>query len=225
MTEKEIFELLKKRIKKTLKNKQKPVCVAINGIEGTGKTVFAGKLTIFLQENKVNAIQVSIDGFHFNKKHRYRQGRDSAKGYYEDSYNESQFVEKVLMSSQFKDPKYTTAIHDLETDNYLDLDPIEIPNNSIIITDGAYLFKPNYRNHWDLKIYLKTNFKTALARGVKRDLGLLGGLKETEEKYHNRYHEASKIYIKENQPEELAEIIIDNTDFENLKMIKNTSKT
>lgn len=220
MKESEIFKILKERIIHLLDNKQKPVRVAVNGIEGTGKTTFAENFVVFLNNEKVKAIHVSIDGFHFNKEHRYKQGRDSAKGYYEYSYNEIAFVEKVLLSSQSEKPNYTKAIHDLETDQYLDLEPIEISNETILITDGAYLFKPNYREHWDLKIYLKTDFETALVRGINRDKELLGGIEATKDKFNNRYHQASKIYIENNNPEEIADIIIDNTDFYNLKLIK-----
>ena len=222
MNEKETFELIKKSILSIRERKTKPIRIAINGIEGTGKTVFADKLTEFLIEKGIKAIQVSIDGFHFNKAHRYKQGRDSAKGYYEDSYDEVGFIEKVLLPSQEENPKITIASHDLNTDKYLNLEPVEITNNTIIITDGAYLFKPNYREHWDLKIYLKTDFQTALVRGMNRDAELLGGEKAAREKFDNRYHKASKIYIHENKPEEQADIIIDNTEFEDLKVVKNT---
>jgi uridine kinase len=223
MTEEEIFETIKESIVSIRKRKTKPIRVAINGVEGTGKTVFAGKLTEYLNSENINAKQISIDGFHFNKEVRYKQGRHSAKGYYEDSYDEIAFIEKVLKSSQSEIPNITKAIHDLETDEYLNLKPTEIDNETILITDGAYLFKPKYRKHWDLKIYLKTDFKTALFRGMNRDIELLGGLKAAKEKYDNRYHKASKIYIDENKPEEQADLIIDNTVFENLKIIKNTT--
>ena len=223
MTDKETFETIKDSIISIRKRKAKPIRIAINGIEGTGKTVFAEKLTEYLNSENLSAIQVSIDGFHFNKEVRYKQGRNSAKGYYEDSYDELTFVEKVLKSSQSEIPNITRATHDLETDEYLDLKPTEIDNETVLITDGAYLFKLNYSEHWDLKIYLKTDFKTALLRGMKRDVELLGGLKATKEKYDNRYHKASKIYIDENNPEGQADIIIDNTEFEDLKIIKNTT--
>ena len=223
MNEKEVFEIIKKKIIEIQSKKKKPTRIAINGIEGTGKTVFAKKLTKYLNSNKMKAIQISIDGFHFNKKVRYKQGRNSAKGYYENSYDELAFVNKVLKSSQTKKPNYTFATHDLETDEYLNLKPIEISNETIIITDGAYLFKPNYINHWDLKIYLKTDFKTAMKRGIERDKENLGGFEATKEKYEKRYHKASKIYLNENKPEEKSDMIFDNSDFENLKLIKPTT--
>jgi len=220
MNEKEAFKLIKNRIIEIQSEKEKPVRIAINGIEGTGKTIFAEKLTEYLNSNGMEAIQISIDGFHFNKEIRYKQGRNSAKGYYENSYDEMAFVNKVLKSTQAENPNYTSATHDLETDEYLNLKPIEISNKIITITDGAYLFKESYINHWDLKIYLKTDFENAMKRGIERDKENLGGFKKTKEKFEKRYHKASEIYINENKPEEKADIVFDNTDFENLKLIQ-----
>lgn len=223
MNETEVFELVREHVLSI--RKQKPIRVAINGIEGTGKTVFAVKLTKHLISKNTNAIHVSIDGFHNNKDTRYRQGRNSAKGYYEDSYDEIAFVEKVLKSSQLANPHYTTAIHDLKTDQYLDIEPTNIEATTVLITDGAYLFKPHYRQHWDLRIYLKTSFEIAMGRGVKRDKDLLGGFELARDKYERRYHKASRIYQTENDPEAIADIVIDNSDFHNLKIMKNTATT
>lgn len=220
MNESEVLEMIEKTIGLLLLKKNKPIRVAINGIEGTGKTVFANKLNHYLINRGIKSIQVSIDGFHFNKEVRYRKGRDSALGYYEDSYDELAFVNKVLISSQAEYPNVTLATHDLESDKYLTLQPIEIPNDSVIITDGAYLFKPNYLEHWDLKIYLKTSFDIAMQRGAERDKDLLGGFDYAIEKFKKRYHEASKIYLAENSPETKADIIIDISDFNFLRILK-----
>lgn len=220
MTETKVFEILAKEIERISVQKDKPIRVAINGIEGTGKTVFTNKFSQFLKAKGKNALHLSIDGFHFNKSHRYQKGRDSAEGYYKDSYDEQSFTDKVLLSSQENPPKITRATHDLETDEYLMLSPIEIVNDTILITDGAYLFKPIYRMHWDLKVYLKTDFKTAFYRGIKRDADFLGGIEIAKKKFSNRYHQASQMYIAENNPEAQADIVIDNTDFEDLKIRK-----
>lgn len=225
MSEGEILQLIKNCILEIRERKSKPIRVAINGIEGTGKTVFSQKLAAYLKSENINAIQISIDGFHFNKEVRYRQGRDSAKGYYEDSYDESAFVEKVLVSSQSEIPHITTATHNLETDEYLNLNPSLIDNETVLITDGAYLFKPNYRKHWDLKIYLKTSFEIAMNRGIERDQESLGGIYLAKEKFERRYHKSSRIYLTENEPEKIADIVIDNSDFNNLQLIKNTTIT
>lgn len=219
MTEVEIFEAVYRAIVSI--DKLKPIRVAINGVEGTGKTTFANGLGRFLSLKGENVLNVSIDGFHFNKEYRYKQGVDSALGYYQDSYDEKSFVEKVLLSSQEEIPKITIATHSLVSDEYLDLEPIEIMSNSILITDGAYLFKSAYRSYWDLKIYLSTDFETALLRGTQRDAEMLGGLDKAKDKFRRRYHEASRIYIAENKPKLIADIIINNSDFDNLTIEKN----
>jgi uridine kinase len=59
----------------------------------------------------------------------------------------------------------------------------------------------------------------AMTRGIRRDAGQFG-LELAKAKFINRYHAASIIYIAGNQPESLADIIIDNTDFENLILVK-----
>ena len=107
MTEKEVFEELMHRIRCLQDKKQKVVLVGINGIEGTGKTVFCSKFTQYLQSHQINAIHVSIDGFHNTKEIRYKQGRDDAKGYLEDAYNETAFADKVLHAGAVELPRST----------------------------------------------------------------------------------------------------------------------
>lgn len=221
MTQLEVFNILQAKIIEVQKRKHTVVRVGINGIEGTGKTTFCQSLTEFLNKKGLKAIQITIDGYHNPQQVRYKQGRDSAKGYYEDAYNETEFIEKVLISSQKENPTYVDAIHNLETDQPLKPTTLSLTNKHIILTDGAYIFKKNYAPYWDLKIYLQTDFETALARGIQRDLILLGGLTSAKEKYKVRYHKASKMYIEENNPTTVADIIIDNTEFNNLKIVIN----
>ncbi|NVJ65728.1 MAG: AAA family ATPase [Gammaproteobacteria bacterium] len=219
-SQEQLFQDIEQHCRVLLSKRTKPLRVAVNGIEGTGKTTFAQRLSEHLNNQSIETHHISIDGFHFDSSIRYRQGRDSAQGYYEDSYDELGFVEKVLIASQQLSPQLTRATHDLKTDEYIHLEPESINSNSIIMTDGAYLFKPNYLPHWDLKIYLHCSFEVAMDRGAMRDEQSLGGIEEAKAKFINRYHAASKIYIQQNNPEQQADIIIDNSNFKQLKLIK-----
>lgn len=219
MKHEEIFSIIRDEIEKIQNSKSKPIRVAINGIEGTGKTTFAAAIVKYLNAHNHIATHISIDGFHFNKEIRYRQGRNSAKGYYEDSYDEVAFIKNVLQRSQQTPAEYIEATHDLSTDDYIELPPKSLDDESVIITDGCYLFKPIFNGNWDLRIYLKTDFSTALKRGAKRDQDALGGYESAKEKFELRYHAASKRYISEVDPENLADLVVDITDFENLKIV------
>lgn len=212
----EIFRIIESKIVEIRKTKKKPLRIAINGIEGTGKTVFAKNLNDFLNSKKYFTHHISIDGFHNTREIRHKQGADSAIGYYEDAYNETVFVDQVLISSQNNSPSVLEIYHDLESDMIIGTAPILIDTNSIIITDGAYLLKSIYLPHWDYKIYLKTDFEIAIQRGILRDEKSLGGLEKAKQKFINRYHLASKIYIENCDPMSKADLVIDNTDFDNL---------
>ena len=217
MTSNQIFDIINNEIKKIfLKKKQTYKKLLLMELKELEKTVFAINLSKYLTQSNINSTHISIDGFHNNKEYRYRQGRNSYKGYYEDSYNEIEFVNKVLISSQSNLPNYVEAIHDLETDEYLDLKSKNISNRTVLIIDGAYLFKPIYLSYWDFKIYLQTDFNTAMLRGIERDKTLLGTKEEAKLKYIKRYHKASLFYNNECQPESNADLVIDNTDFDNL---------
>lgn len=219
MKQEEAFSIILDAIETISERKTKPIRIAINGIEGTGKTTFATNLVMYVNAKHFPAFHVSIDGFHFNKRIRYRQGRNSAKGYYEDAYDEATFVEMVLQRSQKSQSEYIEATHDLKTDTYLNLRPKVIPSNAVLVTDGCYLFKPVFNEHWDLRVYLKTDFDTALKRGAERDKHDLGGYEEAKQKFTSRYHLASKRYISEVRPIELADLVFDITDFNSLELI------
>jgi|GEM_PF-5811299 len=40
--------------------------------------------------------------------------------------------------------------------------------------------------------------------------------------FEKRYHKASKRYLEENEPEKIADIVICNSNFDDLVIIKNT---
>jgi uridine kinase len=65
------------------------VCVAIDGVDGAGKTTFADELGDAVAAIGRRVIRASVDGFHNPKMVRYQRGRHSPEGFSEDSYNYS----------------------------------------------------------------------------------------------------------------------------------------
>jgi|SRR5690606_3622051 len=68
MKQTDAFSMIHKTVKLKIRNKNKPIRIAVNGIEGTGKTTFAVNFVEYLKARNVAAFHVSIDGFHFNKR-------------------------------------------------------------------------------------------------------------------------------------------------------------
>lgn len=73
-----------------------PVRVGIDGVDCAGKTMLAEELVEPLRSRGREVIRASIDGFHNSSKIRYRQGRGSPKGYFEDSFNSDAVVNCLL---------------------------------------------------------------------------------------------------------------------------------
>ena len=72
------------------------VRIAIDGVDGAGKTVFADELARALEATGGKVIRASIDGFHNSASIRYRRGRASPEGFFADSYNYEQLRAALL---------------------------------------------------------------------------------------------------------------------------------
>lgn len=100
------------------RNPGHPIRVGIDGVCGVGKSTFAAELADRIDARGRPAILLDSDGFHNVRSVRYRQGRDSARGYYEDAYDfESlrDFVLKPLGPGGSR--SYALRVHDPESTN------------------------------------------------------------------------------------------------------------
>ena len=67
------------------------VIIAVDGIDGAGKTVFADALAEVFAEDGSAVFRASIDDFHRPRVERYARGRRSPEGFYRDSFDYSTF--------------------------------------------------------------------------------------------------------------------------------------
>ncbi len=203
--------------------KETPCIVAIDGVDGAGKSYFAQKLSDEVRK-KTNreVVCVSVDGFHFPEKIRYRKGRDSPEGFYRDSYDYDRLEKELLLPFFQGKGNYRIAFFDVDKNENVDSKSIEINNNSILIMEGIFLFRPRLINYWDFKIFLDINFQTALERNIIRAGASENEIrkKEITERYLKRYRGGQEIYLSEVKPKSQADLIIDNNDFNNPIMLK-----
>lgn len=70
------------------------VRVAIDGVDGAGKTTLADALAPAVAAQGRPAIRASVDDFHHPRAVRYARGRHSPDGFYLDSYNYDAFADR-----------------------------------------------------------------------------------------------------------------------------------
>ncbi|EJV71551.1 uridine kinase [Bacillus mycoides] len=197
-----------------------PLRVGVSGITASGKTTFANELAEELKQCGVPVTRASIDDFHNPRAIRYTQGKESARGYYEDAHDYTAFKERLLKPlGPSGNLQYETISHNLITDVSVHNEPLVALPNMVLIVDGTFLLKKDIEHLFDYKIFVDTDFEIARNRGAKRETEVFGSYEEAEKMFLNRYHAACKMYIEEHNPKECANVVFQNSDLENPEVI------
>ncbi|MBF7149671.1 nucleoside/nucleotide kinase family protein [Bacillus toyonensis] len=192
-----------------------PIRVGVSGITASGKTTFANELAEEMKKRGVPVTRASIDDFHNLRAIRYAQGKESARGYYEDAHDYSAFKERLLMPlGPNGNLQYETISHNLKTDLPVQNAPLVAPPNMVLIVDGTFLLKKDVEHLFDYKIFIDTDFEIARKRGAKRETKAFGSYEEAEKMFLNRYHAACKMYIDEHNPKECVDVVFENSKFD-----------
>lgn len=202
-----IFEkILKMVIEK--KQDDKACVIGINGIDGAGKTSFAEALETYLKTRGLSTQIIHLDDFHHPRAIRHA-GNDLMDNYYNKSFNISLIVDILLAPVQKKKSvSFKLKTLDLYKDKYVNECKYTINKNTIVIFEGVFLFKKELAPYIDLKVFLDIPFEECKRRAGARDP------REIVEKYDAKYLPAQVKYLTEYPPAKVADIVIDNTDWE-----------
>lgn len=183
--------------------------VAINGVDGSGKTRLADELAALLVAKGANIIRASIDGFHNPRALRYAKGKNSPEGFYRDSFDYEAFQTQLLKPlSEGGSHFYKTAIFDHISDSKIETPPILAVPPAILLVDGIFLFTDELKNYFDLKIFLDLPFEISYARMAARD----ASSPNPNALENKRYLQGQKLYFAECNPQQQADILIDYSD-------------
>ncbi|GID96319.1 uridine kinase [Amorphoplanes digitatis] len=185
--------------------------VAVDGPDGSGKTVFADELAAAARSLGRTVVRVSLDDFHNPRAVRYRLGRESPEGFWRDSYDYRRFRDDVLEPfAPGGSRRYRPTAHDLATDAVLDPPPRTAPPGAVLVVDGLFLHREEVVNDWDLTVFLDVPFAVTARRMAVRD----GTDPDPEHPGMRRYVQAQRIYFAACSPQRRAGILIDNQNFD-----------
>ncbi|MEH2484372.1 uridine kinase [Bradyrhizobium sp. AZCC 2230] len=183
--------------------------VAIDGVDGAGKTTFADEIGSLVVAKGRPVIRASVDGFHNPKAVRYRRGRHSPEGFFQDSFNYMALKRYLLDPlSPGGSRRYRRAFFDHLTDDIVAANELEALPTSILLLDGIFLHRPELLNYWDASIFLRTDFAVSVARCAARD----SSSPDPSAPSNRRYVEGQQLYLRSCQPEAKATIIVDYND-------------
>lgn len=183
--------------------------VAVDGIDAAGKTTVADRLAAVLTRRSIPVVRASIDGFHHPASIRHaRLEVDPGRSYYEDSFDLEALAEMLLAPFVDRQP-IRTAVFDYRTDSAVQLAPIDLAPDCVLMFDGVFLQRPELSRWWDLVVFLRIDPEAALRRAIARDQAHMGP--DAEHRYRERYQPGQTIYFSEVDPELRADIILDTT--------------
>ena len=207
------YMMIYQRITRDLSYLPKPVTVGINGVDTSGKSVFAYNLERFLKSQGAQVELLHLDDFHNPR--AIRSLDRSPQGYIDHAFNLEALAE--LISSAKKSSRAVNLdLLDLDQDTYTKNHTYHFTKDTIVLVEGVLLFRPPLDKLFDYKIFLDISFQEVLRRAAKRDVPKYGDA--ILDRYKQRYIPAQQIYFKQFDPIRQAQMVIDNTNFSNPRM-------
>jgi uridine kinase len=186
-----------------------PVLVAIDGVDGSGKTTFAARLADAYARHGRPTLVVHEDDFLNPRAVRYRLGRDSPEGFFRDTYDLPALVANVLDPlAPGRGSRIVPATFDYRTDTPRRAEPVEMPRDAVVIVEGMFLHRDELAGRWDLSVFLDVPFHETARRMAERD----GSSPDPEHPSMRRYIEGQQYYLSACSPHDRATLVIDNSD-------------
>ncbi len=197
-----------------------PVRVGIDGVDASGKTILADELVKPFEVLGRDVIRVSIDRFHNPREVRYRQGRTSPQGYYEDSFNFEAIISQVLEPlGPHGDLEYRPESFDFVSDSEIICSTQQANIESILIFEGVFLHHPKIVEYWDFTVFVQASFETTIKRAYDRDLHLFETPGQIEKLYSTKYIPGQQIYLETESPDNKANVVFHNDNIENPELL------
>lgn len=198
-----------------------PTRVALDGVDGAGKTTLADELVEPVRRAGREAIRASVDGFHKPRAARYARGPDSPEGYFLDSFDYAALRRELLDPlGPGGDGRFRGAMFDYRTDRAVDSPRQVARRDAVLLFDGVFLSRPELQTSWDVTIWLDVPFEVTVERAVARDARRGGDAAVTRGKYECRYVPGQRLYLTQCRPRERASIVVDNSVFERPRIVR-----
>jgi uridine kinase len=203
--------------KRRMLTSDRSLLVGISGIDGSGKGYLAAQLQAHLALRGVIPAILNVDGWLNLPEKRFDQNAP-AVNFYENAIRFDQFFSQLVLP--LRDGR---SIH-LEADvveeiasNYRN-HTYHFKDVSVVLVEGIFLFKPQYRKYFDLAIWIDCSFPTALVRAIDRAQEGLSPA-NTIAAYERIYFPAQRIHLDQDKPRENADLIFENDIYTNKPVV------
>jgi uridine kinase len=187
---------------------RRSLLVGISGIDGSGKGYVTLQIEARLAQRSIAAANINVDGWLNLPDKRFNQS-EPAKHFYENAIRFDAFFDQLVLPLRNKRIVNLVADFTEETAKTYRKHTYSFTNVDVVLVEGIFLFKRDYRKLFDLAVWVDCSFWTALARALERKQEGLPPA-ATIKAYETIYFPAQKIHLDIDKPRESADLIIDN---------------
>jgi len=204
-----IAELVREIIERRANTPEaRSLLVGVSGIDGCGKGFLATQLQAHLALRGVIPVILNVDGWLNLPQKRFDQNAPGVN-FYENAIRLDQFFSQLVLPLRERRSIHLEADFVEETASDYRKHTYDYRDISVVLVEGIFLFKPQYRKYFDLAIWIECSFPTALARAIDRAQEGLSPA-NTIAAYDTIYFPAQRIHLAQDKPREHADLIFEN---------------
>lgn len=182
--------------------------VGISGIDGSGKGYVTRQLEAHLGQRGIAAAVINADGW-LNLPDARFDPNAPAEHFYQNAIRFDQFYSDLVVPLRNQRHVHLVADFAEERARQYRKHVYDFKDVSVVLVEGIFLFKHQYRSLFDLTIWIDCSFPTALARALDRRQEGLSPAK-TIAAYETIYFPAQMIHFERDNPSGFADLILNN---------------
>lgn len=190
---------------------ERSLLVAISGIDGSGKGYVSQQLRARLTQCSISTALINIDGW-LNLPDRRFNPSDPAKHFYKNAIRFGDLFTQLILPLRDQRSIMLAADFAEETATSYRKHIYKFENVDVILLEGIFLFKQEFKEIYDMTVWIDCTFWTALSRALQRKQEGLPPA-ETVRAYETIYFAAQHIHLERDKPRDVADVIITNDPF------------
>ena len=185
--------------------RSRPFIVALDGLSGAGKTTLVHKLERELSARGCKVVIFHIDDHIVEREKRYNTGHEEWYEFYSLQWDVEWLRVKLFESLHNNVGEITLPYYDKTSNSYSTKKTV-IETDSIVLIEGIFLQRKEWRKYFDFVVYLDCTREKRYERLLSRDT-YIGDKQAILGKYNRRYWPGEDYYLKVENPLDNADMI------------------